>query len=73
MGGGGGDEAALFEPSPVVALAREVYATVRLRSACAAETTGLTRSAERVSLADAFFREGSDGMTKHPLALDLPN
>jgi hypothetical protein len=35
------------------------------RCACTAETTGLTRSAERVSLADASFREGSDRMAKH--------
>ena len=40
----------LLEPSPVVALAREVYATVRF----AAETTGLTRSVERVSLRRLF-------------------
>ena len=43
----------LLEPSPVVALARKVYATVRL-GACVAETTGLTRSAERVSLSPWF-------------------
>ena len=42
-----------------VALAREVYATVRLRG----RDYGVDSLC--VSLADAFFREGSDGMTKH--------
>ena len=51
----------LLEPSPVVALARKVYATVRLRS----RDYGVDSLCRARQPPTPFFREGSDGKTKH--------
>ena len=53
--------ALVLVPSPVVALARKVYATVRLRS----RDYGVDSLCRARQPPTPFFREGSDGKTKH--------